>query len=277
MMEIFPLIVTGALLLGFSITYLIQNKILEMITQAEFIRPNFKNNLIPVGSGVIFPASLALGYIPLLFIWPEKQLLKAFIFIFVITFATFLGLIDDFWGSRDTSGLKGHLGSLLNGHVTTGGFKAVGGGVISLLAAAVSEPLAMIPVNTLLLALSINAINLLDLRPGRAGKSFILGAILLGMAGKEQQEIVLMALLLGSLLAFLPLDLKAKTMMGDAGSNALGACLGVMAIWLLVPKAKFILLGFLIFFHLLTERYSLTQLIAKNRFLNFLDTLGREK
>lgn len=269
--------ILGALTLGYCITFLIQKSIIEMIRQAQFVRPNFKNKPIPVGSGIVFSISLLTGYIPLLLILPENQWTNAFIFIFVVVCATLLGLIDDFWGSRETSGLKGHLGSLFKGRLTTGGFKAIFGGILSLLVATVVGPVSAIPVNTLLLALSINAINLLDLRPGRAGKAFILWAMLLGIAGWRQQETVLLAMLLGSLLAYMPLDLKARTMMGDAGSNALGASLGLMSVWLLEPRAKVVLLLLLIAFHLVTERYSLTRIIAENRFLNFLDTWGREK
>lgn len=277
MFEMSPMLILGALIWSFGITLLIQNKILVMITRTGFVRPNFKNNPIPVSAGVIFPVSLVLSYIPLLLVWPENQLLKAFIYIFVVTFASFLGLIDDFWGSREISGLKGHLGSLLKGKMTTGGLKALWGGVLSLVVALISGPLIYIPVNALLLALSINAINLLDLRPGRAGKVFILGALVFGIIGRQHVEIILLALTFGSICAFLPLDLKARTMMGDAGSNALGAALGLMAIWLLGLEARVILLVFLILFHLVTEKYSLTRLIAKNRVLNFLDMLGREK
>jgi len=264
-------------LLSFVITMTIQNMVMGMITRAEFVRPNFKQNLIPVGSGIIFPTTLVVAYIPLFLLWPQHLSEKAFIFIFVVTFAALLGILDDFWGSKETSGLKGHLGVLFKGRLTTGGFKAVWGGILALLVAVVSGELIMIPVNALLLALSINAINLLDLRPGRAGKAFIFSAVLLAAAGIGRQETVFLAVLTGSFLAFFPLDLKAKTMMGDAGSNALGGALGIMSVWLLSMEAKFAVLLFLVAFHLITEKVSLTKIIEKNSFLNFLDKLGRER
>lgn len=278
MLKISPVLIPAALIWGGCVTLLIQKKVLDMISAAGFVRPNFQGHLIPVSSGVIFPVSLTAACVPLIFLWPAKHLAQVFIYIFVITFAAFLGLVDDFWGSRETSGLKGHLGVLIKkGKVTTGGLKAVWGGILALVVAGVSGPLVHLPVNALLLALLINAINLLDLRPGRAGKVFILGALALGAVGYRQEEIILLALLLGGVAVFLPLDLRAKTMMGDAGSNALGAALGVMAVWLLEWPAKLILLAFLIAFHMFTEKYSLTKIIAQNRFLNFLDHLGRGK
>ncbi len=277
MLETPVFLVVAPFLLGFVITLSLQSKILGMISSAGFVRPNFKQDLIPVGSGIAFPASLAAAYIPLLFFLPENRWDKAFIFLFVVAFAAFLGIIDDFLGSRETSGLKGHLGQLLKGRLTTGGFKAVWGGLMSLLVAIAAGPVAAIPLHALIMALTINAVNLLDLRPGRAGKAFILAAVLLVLAGAGRWDTAFLAVVLGSLVAFLPLDLKAKTMMGDAGSNALGAALGLTAVWILDSEVKWGLLLFLVAFHLFTEKYSLTKIIERNRFLNFLDTLGREK
>jgi hypothetical protein len=40
-------------------------------------------------------------------------------------------------------------------------------------------------------------------------------------------------------------------------------------------KVRVLWLVFLIFIHILTEKYSLTKIIENNRFLNFIDKLGR--
>lgn len=273
----FVIFVLIAFIISCVITLLIKSTVLKMIEHAGFVRPNFNNDPIPVGSGVIFSLSAVLSIIPFVFVWPEPHLVKAFIFLFVITFTTFLGLMDDFWGSRETSGLRGHIGSLLKGHLTTGGLKALWGGMLALLVAIVSGPLEMVPVNALLLALFINAVNLLDLRPGRAGKVFIVFAIIMVVAGWGRYETVFLIMLIGSVVAFLPLDLKARTMMGDAGANTLGAGLGIIAVWIFEPFTKIVFLFGLFLFHFIAEKYSLTRLIAGNRILNFLDTLGREK
>jgi len=52
--------------------------------------------------------------------------------------------------------------------------------------------------------------------------------------------------------------------------------LGYTAVYVFDEPVK---MGFLILltsFHLVTERYSLTKIIARNRILNYLDMLGRE-
>ncbi|MGB9846095.1 MAG: hypothetical protein ACPLRH_01155, partial [Desulfotomaculales bacterium] len=81
---------------------------------------------------------------------------------------------------------------------------------------------------------------------------------------------------LGSVAAYLRADLKARAMMGDTGANALGAVLGLGAV--LVFSKPFVLayLALLIFVHLLAEKKSLSEIIAGNKVLNFLDRLGRD-
>lgn len=248
-----------------------------MIYESGFVRKNFQNKEIPLAAGIIFPIALFAAYLLLLKILPSLQQSKSYIFLLLIILSSFLGLIDDFLGCRETSGLKGHLGELFKGRMTTGGFKAVFGMLLAVFVVVLTGPIAAVPVNALLIALFTNAENLLDLRPGRAGKVFILIALLIGIVGWGSFELILLSMLLGSFLAYFPLDLKAKAMMGDTGSNALGAALGVSCVWILSPPARIVILLLLISFHLFTERYSLTCFISKNRFLSYLDSLGREK
>jgi Glycosyl transferase family 4. len=82
-------------------------------------------------------------------------------------------------------------------------------------------------------------------------------------------------IVLGSVLAFLPLDLKGKIMLGDTGSNILGLTLGISSILLFDFNVRLIIMIFLILVHIVTEKYSLTKIIEGNRFLNFLDMIGR--
>ena len=85
----------------------------------------------------------------------------------------------------------------------------------------------------------------------------------------------LLAPLLGAVLCYLPVDVKARAMMGDAGSNVLGLALGMYAAgWLSLP----VRLGFLLFLlamHIYTEKYSLTTTIENNKLLKAVDQLGR--
>jgi hypothetical protein len=71
-----------------------------------------------------------------------------------------------------------------------------------------------------------------------------------------------------------PSDLAGRAMMGDVGSNTLGAAAGLGLAMVLPPPARLAAVLVLAAFNLLCERRSLTEIIGKSRFLRFLDGLG---
>ena len=87
-------------------------------------------------------------------------------------------------GDKVAKGLKGHLGALAHGQVTTGVIKIAGIGASALAASAlvgskatsVGAKAADLALNTVLIAGTANLANLLDLRPGRALKATVLVA-----------------------------------------------------------------------------------------------------
>lgn len=87
-------------------------------------------------------------------------------------------------GGKVAKGLKGHLGALAHGQVTTGVIKIAGIGASALAASAlvgskatsVGGKVADLALNTVLIAGTANLANLLDLRPGRALKATVLVA-----------------------------------------------------------------------------------------------------
>jgi len=265
--------------LAFIITLTIREKILGMIAEAGFVRPNFKGENIPLAAGVVFFISLVGALMPLLFIWPDTWREQALLYLLAMAGATFLGLMDDVWGSREASGLMGHFKALLRGRLTTGAVKALGGGVLALILAGQLFPgdIWRILDSALIIALSVNLVNLFDLRPGRAGKVFILIYFILLPTALGSPAAVPATMVLGALLAWLPVDLKAKAMMGDAGSNTLGIVVGLLAAATLEGYFRAGYLVALVIMHIITERYSLTKIIAGNAVLNYLDMLGREK
>ena len=265
--------------LAFILTLLIRDKVLAMIVCGGFTRPNFKGFDIPLSAGVIFFISALLASLPLLVAAPAGIADRLQLYIFAMAAATCLGLMDDFWGARDISGLLGHFKALLKGRLTTGAVKALGGGFLGLILGTLlfpGQPWKIID-SALIIALSINLLNLFDLRPGRAGKVFILLwlAVLPFLTG--QPEIVPAAVVLGALLAFLPADLKARAMMGDAGSNTLGVVIGITAAAALDGYYRVGYLVLVLLVHIITEKFSLTRIISANPVLNYLDLLGREK
>ncbi len=266
------------LALGLMLAVLTLPPVSRIIIAAGHVRPNYRGEVIPVSVGLAFflvPFLLFMGAFALRPGAAYLDLVPAFLL--ATGGMAVLGLVDDVYGSRKASGLRGHLVRLLRGEITTGALKAIGGLAIAFFASLATARGPEILLNTLIIALSANALNLLDLRPGRAGKGFLAAGGVLFAVSWGSPLLVFPAAVGGALLAYLPADLRARAMMGDAGANVLGVVLGLAAVWILPLPAKVGVLIFLVGFHLFTERYSLTEVIAKNRLLDFVDRLGRTR
>lgn len=269
------------LLIGYTGTLAVIPLFKKLLVNSNAVRPNYKGDMIPVSMGIVFLPMMIINGIIIAFsikrlnISTYTNIIYLFMFLFGAISMFFAGIMDDIMGNRDVSGLKGHLKSLLKGNLTTGGFKALFGGFIGILISlVVSNNIYELITNTLIIALSTNLMNLLDLRPGRAIKGYltITTVMLVTLAGFTK---ILPLLLFPNVLAYFNLDLKAKAMMGDTGSNVLGVTIGILVVFGYCVNIKLLWLTFLILIHLLTEKYSLTKIIENNKVLNFIDKLGR--
>jgi hypothetical protein len=201
------------------------------------------------------------------------------------------GLFDDWAGCNNTKGFRGHLNALMKGRLTTGGLKFLGIGFLSLFLSISlfyhgAETIPRVILATCVIALMANLMNLFDLRPGRAQKIYLVNLAfalafivvfglvqVLGWWGLL--AIALVAI--GPLLATWRFDLGEKGMLGDAGANSMGAFLGFlfatsMPLWALATTAVV-----LVAINLLSEKISFSRIIAGNRVLVTLDTLGRRE
>jgi len=250
----------------------------EMLLSANITRINYKGDIIPVGMGIVFIPVIIINSIFLNYFIGNDAKIQQLLLVFLVGIMTMasVGLIDDLIGNRDATGFKGHIKSLLKGKLTTGGFKAIIGGLIALLIGSLfSFHVIEILVNALIIALFTNLINLLDLRPGRALKGFLSISILFVIIGLSREVRIILISIIGYAAGYFPQDIKAKSMMGDIGSNTLGVVLGVVAVISYTMTAKYIVLALLILIHIFTEKYSITEIIKKNSILNFIDELGR--
>jgi UDP-N-acetylmuramyl pentapeptide phosphotransferase/UDP-N-acetylglucosamine-1-phosphate transferase len=232
--------------------------------------PNWQGRAIPSSVGLGFLSAVWAGF---LLLWATDAAAPRWLLPAVVTSFAVLGLLDDRLGSREFSGLKGHVRALLHGKLTTGAIKLLGGTGVALTAGLVlyrQEPVRGIVAGALI-ALSANLVNLLDCRPSRALKGFWLLSALMVAAGSVPPPLT--ALLVVSLV-YAPLDFRCRAMMGDAGSNQLGAALGLCWAANASLPAQLAILALLITFHAFTERYSLTKLIESTRLLRWVDQLG---
>lgn len=162
-----------------------------------------------------------------------------------------LGLADDLWSGPE----RGFAAHVRSGR-TTGMLKLVG---IPLAGLVRTRSLS----GTLLFALAANAVNQLDTRPGRALKAYLLAGTALRAPW-------------GLPVLLLPYDLREMTMLGDGGSNALGAMLGLNSVSRLTGRGRWIAIGALAGLTLVGERTSIGGLIERTPGLRRLDGLGRQ-
>jgi len=162
-----------------------------------------------------------------------------------------VGLADDLWSGPER-GFRQHLSA----GRTTGVLKLVAIPTIGLLATRRVS-------GALLTGLAANALNQLDTAPGRALKAYLAAASLVGAPRK-------LAVLL------LPYDLREMAMLGDAGSNALGALLGLKSVDRFTGRGRTAAIGALAGLTLLGEVVSLGRVIERAPVLRELDRLGRQ-
>jgi hypothetical protein len=162
-----------------------------------------------------------------------------------------IGLVDDLYGGPERG-----FGAHLRAGNTTGVLKLVGIPLVGLVATRKVS-------GAILVGLAANFLNQLDTRPGRALKAYLAGALVVGAP-------------VGSAVLLLPYDLREKVMLGDCGSNALGAMLGLSSVSRLTGKSRWLAIGALAGLTLLGERRSLGELIERTPGLRTLDRLGRE-
>jgi hypothetical protein len=166
-----------------------------------------------------------------------------------------IGLVDDLWAGEER-GFRAHL----RAGGTTGVLKLVGIPAYGLWR---TRSLS----GAVLVGLSANALNQLDTRPGRALKAFALAALALGGVPRgAAATAVLLA----------PYDLREMAMLGDSGSNALGAVLGLRSVSRLTGRGRWLAIGALAGLTLLGERRSLGRLIERTPALRDVDGLWRQ-
>jgi UDP-GlcNAc:undecaprenyl-phosphate/decaprenyl-phosphate GlcNAc-1-phosphate transferase len=252
--------------------------------------------------------AVALGAIAVQFFYPERAVPARTGRSIALAGAGALafGVVDDLAGSGKRRGLRGHLGALAHGEVTTGAVKLAGIGATGLGSAFVmgGDP-ADIAINAGLIAGGANLLNLFDLRPGRAIKVATASAALIaagGVVGGSGRQTpgnprtlgnlrspsapgalcvparpsgVVVAAPLGAALALLPEDLGERAMLGDAGANAVGAMLGAAAAACLPRPARIALLAGMAALTGASEKVSFTRVIEAAPPLRWLDMLGR--
>lgn len=189
------------------------------------------------------------------------------------------GAMDDLAGDTTSKGLKGHLGALGRGEVTTGAVKIVGLAATGLVGAALTDRgrgrgmLATL-VGGAAIAGAANLANLLDLRPGRALKAVALTAVPL-LVPPAAGGAATAAAALGAAAGTARPDLRGESMLGDTGANTAGALVGLALVERLGLRGRLMVLGVTAGLTVLSERVSFSAVIDGTPALRRLDRWGR--
>jgi UDP-GlcNAc:undecaprenyl-phosphate/decaprenyl-phosphate GlcNAc-1-phosphate transferase len=236
---------------------------------------NFRGRTVPTSLGPALAAGLAVVAVTsvggVARPGPGGDVVRALVLLAGIAALFVAGRFDDRQPGR-THGIRAHLGALTHGRVTSGIVKllvATAAGLTWMLA--IHTGPARLMLGTGVVAGCTNLWNLLDVRPGRALKLGLVAAVALAAVDPAVLAVGAAAVCL----VLLPLDLRERGMLGDAGANPLGFVLGVLLVDRLAVAGLGVALAVLVLLHVLAETVTLSRLIEAVPPLRWFDRLGR--
>jgi UDP-GlcNAc:undecaprenyl-phosphate GlcNAc-1-phosphate transferase len=256
----------------------------DALLAAALTRPNYRGLELPfpIGAAVIAAALVALAVLAPLDALADEGLLEPDLsrWITYVIGVAFLGLLDDVVGrgsSPDSArGWRGHARAVASGRLSTGAIKALGAlALAAFVLARRGEEGWQYVADIALLLLATNLLNLFDTGPGRAEKVFALLAVGLSLGAWTAAPVELLAPFIGPVVVGAAYTLRERAMLGDTGSNVLGALAGIWILTSLNDDARLIALAVIAAVTLYGEFRSLGALIERLPPLRALDSLGR--
>jgi hypothetical protein len=248
------------------------------------VRENWRGRTLAFPLGALLVSVSVLALVPLALLDDradldllEPDLVRWTAFILGVAL---LGLLDDMLGrgaEGDTPrGWRGHARAVVDRRLSTGAIKAAGAfGLAALVVSGRGRESFDYVADLLLLLLTTNLFNLLDLRPGRVEKTFalLLGAVCL--ASWTAYPLELLGVFAGPVLVGAALTLRERAMLGDAGANLAGALAGITLLVTLDDTARLIALAIVLALTVYGEFRSISKAIDAIPPLRAIDRLGR--
>jgi UDP-GlcNAc:undecaprenyl-phosphate/decaprenyl-phosphate GlcNAc-1-phosphate transferase len=249
------------------------------LRDAGLVRENYRGARLAFPLGAILATSALVALAPLAFLDDradlsllEPELRRWMPYLLGVAFLGF-GRGEDGGAPR---GWRGHVRALRDGSLSTGAVKAVG--TLALAAYVVSgrglESWRYLA-DVALLILATNLFNLLDLRPGRAEKGLALLGAGLCLGAWTIAPLELLGIFAGPVLVGAWLTLREQAMLGDTGSNLIGAIAGVWLLTTLDGDARLLALAVVGALTIYGELRSISATIDSLPPLRWLDSLGR--
>ncbi len=254
------------------------------LRDAGLVRQNYRGALLAFPLGAVLATAALVALAPLAFLDDradldllEPDLRRWLPYLLGIAF---LGFLDDSLGRGEASeaprGWRGHWRALRTGRLSTGAIKAIG--ALALAAYVVSgrglEDWRYLA-DVALLILATNLFNLLDLRPGRAEKGLALLGAGLCLGAWTWWPLELLGIFVGPVIVGAWLTLGERAMLGDTGSNLIGAIAGIWLLTTLDADARLIALVAVVALTIYGEIRSISATIDSVPPLRWLDSLGR--
>ena len=245
----------------------------------KHVRENYRGRPLAYPFGFVIAASALGALIPLAML---EQLGDSEVFrpelgaiaIYVLG-VSFLGVVDDFV-SGPSRGWRGHGAAVAGGALSTGALKAAGAlglAMFALQGYGRTDGHWLLAVAVLVLA--TNLFNLLDLRPGRSLKVFIVLGIGLMLAAWDTTALGALGLFVAPALVVGAYDVREMVMMGDAGSNVVGALAGLWMVLTMSTAAQIVALVVMLGITIYGEFRSISALVDRVPLLRRLDSFGR--
>lgn len=272
------------LVFSFGVAALILPTAVKGLIAAGHLRENYRGRQLafPLGAAELTVALIALAPLAFLDDRANLELLEPELrrWITYLVGVAFLGLIDDALGAGATPGTprgwRGHLKAVLRGQLSTGAVKALGAAALAAYAVSGTgrETFGFLA-DVALLILATNLFNLFDTGPGRAEKALILLGLGLCLGATTLAPLTLTGLFIGPILVGMAFTLRERAMLGDTGSNLIGALAGVWLLTTLAPDARLIALAAVLALTVYGEFRSIAAAIRRIPPLRVLDSLGR--
>lgn len=266
-------------LVAFAVAIVLTPAILRHLRAEGLTRENYRGAALPFPGGIAIVAAAAVALVPLAAL---AQLADADVFRseagLVATYAlgvALLGLIDDLLAGN-SRGWRGHGATVLGGGFSTGALKAVGSLGLALFVLGgqgLSNGRYLLAVA--LLVLTTNLFNLLDLRPGRAVKAFVLLGAGLTLGAWDARPLAVLGLFAAPVLVAGLYDLRERAMLGDTGANLIGGLAGLWLVLTLGATGQAIALAAVLALTVYGEFRSLSALVERTPLLRQIDSIGR--
>jgi UDP-GlcNAc:undecaprenyl-phosphate GlcNAc-1-phosphate transferase len=268
------------LLLSFLVAGLMTPAALRSLREEGHVRENYRGRALPFPAGWLILAAAAVA---LVLLAPLRELANAddvlqpevgLAIVYVIGVGL-LGLVDDGF-SGESRGWRGHGRAVMGGRFATGALKAVGSlGLALYVMSGRGYSTGEYLLAVALLVLTTNLVNLLDLRPGRSAKAFVLLGAGLTIGAWDVHPLWALGLFAGAVLALGVYDVRERAMLGDTGSNVIGALAGLWLVLALGTTGQIVALIVVLAITVYGEFRSLSAFIERTPGFRQLDSLGR--